>query len=168
MSEGEHAVGKQGSDCNWGTGIRRAISLALAQAGAAATINYLHNEVAAQDTLQQIMQANGKAQIVQGDVSCVEDIQRLIARTVQTYGRLDVIINNAGVETRTSILDSSEQQFEQAINVNLKGAFLGTQYAAKQMIAQGGGGRIITITSLHDATRQSGCRVSLLEVVIQR
>ncbi len=135
----------------------------MAQAGAAATINYLHNEVAAQDTLQQIMQANGK-----GDVSCVEDIQRLIARTVQTYGRLDVIINNAGVETRTSILDSSEQQFEQAINVNLKGAFLGTQYAAKQMIAQGGGGRIITITSLHDATRQSGCRVSLLEVVIQR
>ncbi|HLW02510.1 MAG TPA: SDR family NAD(P)-dependent oxidoreductase, partial [Ktedonobacterales bacterium] len=57
-----------------GTGIGKAISLALAQAGAAVTINYLHNEAAAQDTLQQIVQADGKAQLAQGDVSCVEDI----------------------------------------------------------------------------------------------
>jgi len=134
-----------------GTGIGRAISLALAQAGAAVTINYLHNEAAAQDTLQQIVQADGKAQLVQGDVSRVADIQRLIARTVQTYGRLDVMVNNAGMETRTSILDTSEQQFEQVISVNLKGAFFGTQEAARQMVAQGGGGRIINISSIHEA-----------------
>lgn len=119
-----------------GTGIGRAISLALAQAGAAVTINYLHNEAAARDTLQQVVRADGKAPLVQGDVSRVEDIQRLIARTVQTYGRLDVLVNNAGIETRTSVLDTSEQQFEQVISVNLKGAFFGTQYAAKQMITQ--------------------------------
>jgi glucose 1-dehydrogenase len=134
-----------------GTGIGRAISLGLAQAGAAVTINYLHHEAAAQDTLQQIVQTDGKAQLVQGDVSRVEDIQRLIARTVQTYGRLDVLVNNAGMETRTSILDTSEQQFEQVISVNLKGAFFCTQYAARQMIAQGGGGRIINISSIHEA-----------------
>jgi glucose 1-dehydrogenase len=133
------------------TGIGRAISLALAQAGAAVTINYLHNEAAAQGTLQQILQAGGKAQLVQGDISRVEDIQRLIARTVQTFGRLDVMVNNAGMETRTSILDTSEQQFEQVISVNLKGAFFGTQEAARQMIAQGSGGRIINISSIHEA-----------------
>ena len=134
-----------------GTGIGRAISLALAQAGAAVTINYLHNERAAEDTLQQIVRAGGKAQIVHGDVSRLEDIQRLVERTVQTFGRLDVLVNNAGMETRTSVLDTSEQQFEQVLSVNLKGAFFGTQEAAKQMIAQGRGGRIINISSIHEA-----------------
>ncbi len=134
-----------------GTGIGQAISLALAQAGASVTINFLHNKAAAEDTLQQIARADGKAQIVQGDVSRLEAIQRLIERTVQTFGRLDVLVNNAGMETRTSVLDTSEQQFEQVISVNLKGAFFGTQYAAKQMIAEAHGGRIINISSIHEA-----------------
>jgi glucose 1-dehydrogenase len=60
------------------------------------------------------------------------------------------MVNNAGLETRTSVLDSSEQDFDTVINVNLKGAFFGTQIAAKQMIAQGGGGRIINISSTHE------------------
>lgn len=134
-----------------GTGIGRATSIALAQAGAAVMINYLHSEDQAEDTLRQITRADGRAALVQGDVSRTEDIQRLIERTVQTFGRLDVMVNNAGVETRTSVLETSEQQFEQVISVNLKGAFFGTQYAARQMIAQGGGGRIINISSIHEA-----------------
>jgi glucose 1-dehydrogenase len=120
-------------------GIGRAISLALAQDGAAVTINYHQNEAAAEDTLQQVARASGKAQLVQANVSHVEDIQHLIERTVQSFGRLDVMVNNAGIETRTPLLDTSEQQFEQVINVNLKGAFFGTKYAAKQMIAEAQG-----------------------------
>ena len=60
------------------------------------------------------------------------------------------MVNNAGIETRTSVLDTTEAQFEKVMAVNLKSAFFGTQLAAKQMIAQGGGGRIINMTSVHE------------------
>ena len=60
------------------------------------------------------------------------------------------MVNNAGIETRTSILDTSEEQYDRVLDVNLKSAFFGTQLAAKQMIKQGGGGRIINITSVHE------------------
>jgi glucose 1-dehydrogenase len=60
------------------------------------------------------------------------------------------MVNNAGVETRTSVLDTTEEQYEKVLEINLKSAFFGTQIAAKQMIAQGGGGRIINITSVHE------------------
>ncbi len=60
------------------------------------------------------------------------------------------MVNNAGVETRTSVLDTTEAQYEKVLDINLKSAFFGTQLAAKQMIAQGGGGRIINMTSVHE------------------
>ena len=60
------------------------------------------------------------------------------------------MVNNAGVETRTSVLDTTEAQYEKVLAINLKSAFFGTQIAAKQMIAQGGGGSIINITSVHE------------------
>jgi glucose 1-dehydrogenase len=138
------------------TGIGRAISLALGQAGAAVTINYHHNKAAGEETLEQIARAGSRAALVYGDVARLEDIQQLIEQTVQTFGRLDIMVNNAGIETRTPLLETSEQQFEQTINVNLKGAFFGTKYAAQQMIAQGGGGRIINISSVHEVWPMPG------------
>ncbi len=132
------------------SGIGHAISVGVADAGAAVTINFHRNQAAAEETLRQITQNGGKAQIVQGDVSKVADIQALIDKTVQSYGRLDVLINNAGMETRTSLLDTTEHQFDLVIGVDLKSAFFGTQCAAKQMIKQGGGGRIINISSVHE------------------
>ena len=60
------------------------------------------------------------------------------------------MVNNAGIESRTSILDTTEQQYEKVLQINLKSAFFGTQLAAKQMIKQGGGGHIINITSVHE------------------
>ena len=74
----------------------------------------------------------------------------MIDKTVKAFGRLDIMVNNAGVETRSSVLDTTEKQYDFVLNVNLKSAFFGTQLAAKQMIAQGGGGRIINITSVHE------------------
>ena len=69
---------------------------------------------------------------------------------MKAFGRLDIMVNNAGVETRTSVLDTTEEQYEKVLDINLKSAFFGTQIAAKQMIAQGDGGRIINITSVHE------------------
>jgi glucose 1-dehydrogenase len=132
------------------SGIGHAISLGLADAGAAVTINYHRNQAAAEETRQQILKAGGKAQLVQGDVATVADIQTLIDQAVQAFGRLDVMVNNAGMETRTSLLETTERQFDLVIGVDLKSAFFGTQLAARQMVKQGGGGHIINISSVHE------------------
>jgi glucose 1-dehydrogenase len=87
---------------------------------------------------------------VDADVSKVADLELLINAAVSQFGRLDVMINNAGIETRSGVLDSTEDQYERVLAINLKSAFFGTQLAAKQMIAQGGGGRIINVTSVHE------------------
>jgi len=87
---------------------------------------------------------------VDADVSKVADLQRLIGAAVEKFGRVDIMVNNAGVETRTSILDTTEQQYDKVLSINLKSAFFGTQLAAQQMVKQGGGGRIINISSVHE------------------
>ncbi len=119
------------------SGIGRAIALELAREGAAVTINYHRNMEAANAVIQQITGAGGKALAMQGDVAKLADLQALVDATVRQFGRLDIMVNNAGLETRTSVLDSTEQDFDNVIGVDLKGAFFGTQFAAKQMIAQG-------------------------------
>jgi glucose 1-dehydrogenase len=132
------------------SGIGHAICVGLAQAGAAVTINYHHNQAAAQVTADVITAAGGKALVAQGDVSLLADLAALVAETVRTFGRLDVMVNNAGLETRTGVLDTTEQQFDEVIDVDLKSAFFGTQCAARQMLAEGHGGRIINISSVHE------------------
>jgi glucose 1-dehydrogenase len=74
----------------------------------------------------------------------------MIDTAVSSFGRLDVMVNNAGIETRSSVLETTEAQFDKVMAINLKSAFFGTQLAAKQMITQGGGGRIINMTSVHE------------------
>ena len=132
------------------SGIGHGISLELARQGAAVTINFHKNADAADATVKEIQAAGGKAQAVQGDVSSVADIQNLVDKTVAAFGRLDIMVNNAGMETRTSTLETTERQFDLVIAIDLKSAFFGVQLAAKQMIAQGGGGRIINISSIHE------------------
>jgi glucose 1-dehydrogenase len=132
------------------SGIGKAISIALAAAGANIVIDYVaHPE--ATDEVEKCIAALGEAAIgVEADVSRVEDMQRLIDTAVARFGRLDIMVNNAGVETRTSVLETSEAQYDAVLSINLKSAFFGTQIAARQMIKQGGAGRIINITSVHE------------------
>jgi glucose 1-dehydrogenase len=143
--EGKAAI-VTGSD----SGIGRAIALELARQGAAVTINYHKNADAADEVKKEIESGGGKAQIIQADVSSVADLQKLVDGTVAAFGKLDVLVNNAGMETRTSTLETTEHQFDMVIGIDLKSAFFGVQLAAKQMIAQGGGGRIINISSIHE------------------
>ena len=132
------------------SGIGHAIVLELAAEGAAVTINYHKDEAAAGATLAAVVAAGGRGQIVQGDVSSVADIQNLVDKTVAAFGRLDAMVNNAGMETRTSVLETTERQFDMVIGVDLKSAFFGVQIAAQQMIKQGGGGHIVNISSIHE------------------
>jgi glucose 1-dehydrogenase len=132
------------------TGIGKSIVLALAKEGANVVIDYIADEQATEDLEQQVVALGDKAIGVDADVSKVADLQTLVDAAVKSFGRLDIMVNNAGVETRTSVLDTTEAQYEKVLEINLKSAFFGTQLAAKQMIAQGGGGRIINITSVHE------------------
>jgi glucose 1-dehydrogenase len=132
------------------SGIGKAIVLALAEAGANIVIDYVANEEATEELEKKVAALGDKSIGVEADVSKVEDLERLIGAAVDAFGRLDIMVNNAGIETRSSVLDTTEGQFDKVIAVNLKSAFFGTQLAAKQMIAQGGGGRIINITSVHE------------------
>jgi glucose 1-dehydrogenase len=132
------------------SGIGKAITLALAKQGANVVIDYVANADATEELEQQVIALGPKAIGVEADVSKVADLQRLVDTAVEKLGRLDVMVNNAGVETRTSVLDTTEEEYQKVLDINLKSAFFGTQIAAKQMIAQGDGGRVINITSVHE------------------
>jgi glucose 1-dehydrogenase len=132
------------------SGIGKAIVLSLTEAGADVVIDYVANPDATEALEKQVAALGDKAVGVDADVSKVADLQKLVDTAVKELGRLDVMVNNAGVETRTGVLDTTEEQYEKVLEINLKSAFFGTQIAAKQMIAQGGGGRIINISSVHE------------------
>jgi len=132
------------------SGIGKAIVLELAKQGANVVIDYVSHPEATEALERQVVALGDQAIGVDADVSKVADLQKLINSAVQKFGRLDVMVNNAGVETRTSVLDTTEQQYERVLEINLKSAFFGTQLAARQMIKQGSGGRIINITSVHE------------------
>jgi len=132
------------------SGIGKAIALALAAQDADIVIDYVVHPEATEELEQQIIALGDRAIGVEADVSRVDDLRHLIDAAVKELGRVDIMVNNAGIETRTSILDTTEDQFAKVMEINLKSAFFGTQLAAKQMIAQGDGGRIINVTSVHE------------------
>jgi glucose 1-dehydrogenase len=132
------------------SGIGQSIVLELAQQGASIVIDYVAHPEATSALEQQIAKLGSQSIGVTADVSKLADLQKLIDAAVSRFGRVDIMVNNAGIETRTSVLDTTEAQYEAVMRVNLKSAFFATQIAAKQMIKQGGGGRIINITSVHE------------------
>ena len=132
------------------SGIGQAIVIELAQQGASIVIDYVAHPEATSALEQQIAKLGSRSIGVTADVSKLADMQKLIDAAVSRFGRVDIMVNNAGIETRTSVLDTTEAQYEAVMSVNLKSAFFATQIAARQMIKQGGGGRIINITSVHE------------------
>ncbi len=132
------------------SGIGEGIVLAAAAEGANIVIDYVAHPDETKEIIDKIHAAGGKAVGVKADVSRIVDVASMVDTAVSRFGRLDVLVNNAGMETRTSVLDTTEQQYDTVMAVNLKSAFFGTQLAAKQFIAQGGGGMIINISSVHE------------------
>ncbi|MEO7167175.1 MAG: glucose 1-dehydrogenase [Chthoniobacterales bacterium] len=132
------------------SGIGLAIVLELARQGASIVIDYVAHPEATEALEKQVVALGARVIGVKADVSQIAELKKLFAAAVKEFGRVDIMVNNAGVETRTSILDTTEEQYEKVLSINLKSAFFGTQLAAQQMIRQGGGGRIINITSVHE------------------
>jgi len=133
------------------TGIGKAMAQAMAREGAAVVINYIgHQQDAANGIVHDIAQAGGKALAVAADVSQLDQVQNLVAQTVHTFGRLDIMVNNAGIEEKHPFLEMPLEVWNKIIAVDLTGPWLGSQAAAQQMVTQGEGGRIITISSVHE------------------
>src|SRR6516162_2264738 len=132
------------------SGIGQAIVLELARQRANVVIDYVCHPEATEALEQQVSKLGDQSIGVEADVSKIADLQMLVDQAVSKFGRVDIMVNNAGVETRSSILDTTEDQYEKVMAINLKSAFFGTQIAGKQMIKQGSGGRIINITSVHE------------------
>ena len=131
------------------TGIGQAIAITMAREGASVVVDYVGKPGTADDTIHQIESAGGKALAVEADVSQPDQVANLIGSAVSTFGKLDIFVNNAGIEYKHPITEFPLDQWNKIIAVNLTGPFLCIQAAAKQMIAQGGAGRIINISSVH-------------------
>jgi len=132
------------------SGIGRAIALQLAADGATVVINYAHARDKAQEVLQLIQQKQGRGIVIQADVSQYQQAMGLIAQTVEQFNRLDIMVNNAGMEMHSPFLDVTEEQFDRVVSVDLKGAFFCAQAAAREMIKRKTPGRIINISSVHE------------------
>ncbi len=136
-------------------GIGRGIAIELACAGCRVAVNYAGNAEAAAEALAFVRAAGGDGFIVQGDVSVAADRERMVAETVAKFGRIDLLVNNAGVgpKVRADLLEAGEESFDRLFAINLKGPFFLTQLVAKQMLQQerdveGFRGRIVNITSI--------------------
>lgn len=132
------------------TGIGKAICIAMAREGAKVVIDYHGAQAPASALVQHIASFGGNACEIGADVSKPEDVRRLIEAAAQRYGKLDIMVNNAGVENQRPFIEMPLEDYEKTIAVNLTGTWLGCQMAAQQMVRQGQGGRIINISSVHE------------------
>lgn len=128
-------------------GIGRACAVRFLQEGVKVVISDVDREALAQ-TASELARANDLRAVVT-DVTKRADVDALVTYAVKAFGRLDIMVNNAGVARNRDFLEISEQEFDEIIAINLRGAFFGVQAAARQMIAQGGGGVVINMSSVN-------------------
>lgn len=138
-----------------GRGIGRAISLRLATEGASVTVTDIDRRAANSVSLE-ITSVGGQSIAAALDVTDKDQVVRVVQRTITAFGRLDIMVNNAGVLALASAIDVTEQDWDRHMSVNAKGVLFCSQVAASRMIAQGSGGRIVAIVSTAGRLPSSG------------
>ena len=133
-----------------GSGIGQAIAVRLAQEGASLVVDYRDHVEQAQQTVDQIHAAGGKAVMVHADVSNLADGANLIEQAWQQLGSCDILVNNAGIEKSAAFADVTEADFDAVMDVNFKGAFFLTQAFVRKLVAAKKPGRVINISSVHE------------------
>ena len=149
-------AGKKAIVTGGSRGIGRAIALGFAREGADLVVTYAHDEAAASAVVDQILALGRVGLAVRADLAVREEIAALVERAVAALGRVDVLVNNAGLLTRRPFLEVPPEELDRVIDVDLKGPFLLGQAVARQMVRQGGGGSIINITSISAARASPG------------
>jgi len=129
-------------------GVGRAIALRFAKEGAKVVVNYTSNEKAAKEVLAEIQSMGREAIIFKADVAQKIDAEKLINSAIETFGKLDILVNNAGFTRPAMMLKMTEEQWDEVVNIHLKGAFLCSQVAGNQMVAGQNGGKIINVMSV--------------------
>lgn len=132
-----------------GQGIGKAIAITFAREGSYVVVNDIDLDKAA-SVAKEIEGFGGKAIAVKADVSQNEEVRDMVAETIRNFGRIEILVNNAGIQTTAPFLELSEEEWCRVIDVNLKGVFLCSQTVAREMIKQEGG-KIINISSVHQS-----------------
>jgi 3-oxoacyl-[acyl-carrier protein] reductase len=128
-------------------GIGRSIALAYVREGAKVMVNFTSNEKAAVEVVEAIQKMGGQAKAMKADVANKAAAENLVKTTVDQFGTIDILVNNAGFTRPAMMTKMTEQQWDEVVNIHLKGAFLCTQAAAPHMIAKNRG-KIINVTSV--------------------
>jgi len=128
-------------------GVGKAVALGFAASGADVVINYTSNQSAADSVVSEIQSMGRSAVAVKADVAVKTDVERLVNTAAETYGKLDVLVNNAGFTRPAMMIKMSEDQWDQVVDIHLKGAFMCSQAAGRLMKEQNSG-KIINVTSV--------------------
>jgi len=132
------------------SGIGRGIATRFAAEGAHVAVNYLPGGHRDEDAHAEVAAVAPTCLGIPGDVSKREDVERMVKDVVAKFGRIDICINNAGIEIKRPFLEVTDSEWNLVIGVNLFGAYLVSQTAARQMVAQGGGGKLLFVSSVHE------------------
>jgi glucose 1-dehydrogenase len=131
-------------------GIGRAIALRFAAEGADVVINYSRDAEAATEVLQNVEKLGRNGLLVQADMSRVDDAQRLVTQAHSHFGRIDVLVNNAGIEVHAPFCEVTEADYDRVLDVNLKGVFFATQTFVNLLREGKRPGKVINISSCHE------------------
>jgi glucose 1-dehydrogenase len=132
------------------TGIGHAIAIRFAREGAAVVVDYIGKPEVAGKTEEQIASFGGRSIATAADIPKPDQVQNLIDAAVKAFGKLDIVVNNAGVEKKFAFVDYPLEELQKLLDINLVGPFLVSQAAARQMIRQGHGRRLINISSVRE------------------
>lgn len=143
--EGKVAIVTGGSG-----GIGEEICRRLAQDGAKIIVNYRSHLEKAQKTKEKVEMIGSQAYMVQADLSKVEQINNLVQESIDHFGKVDILVNNAGLEKRANFIETSEEDYDLVLDVNLKAVFFATQAVVKHFQGTNNPGRIINISSVHE------------------
>jgi glucose 1-dehydrogenase len=134
-----------------GSGIGQAIAVRFAAEGAKVVVNYHRSgKHTGDDALKEIAKQGGTAIAIAAEVYHRNDVESMVQETVKKFGRLDIAVCNAGLEIKKPFLDATDDEWNKVMSVNLSGSFLVSQIAARQMVKQGQGGKLIFISSVHE------------------
>lgn len=128
-------------------GIGREIALLLGREGAKVAVNYSGSEDKAREVVQLIQEAGGEAFAIQADVSNQDSVKNMIDKTIESFGTIDILVNNAGITKDNLLMRMKEDEWDDVININLKGVFLCTKGVTRQMMRQRAG-KIVNVASI--------------------